>query len=473
MTATAICFFLQMAVLFFYFSDILLMRSLLVCLLLCYIHLLSGQKLAIDPLHPTYWTIDGQSTLLIGGSVEDNLFQLPYLDSHLDSLVAVGGNYVRNVMSSRDEGNVWPFQKTDSLYDLRQWNPEYWRRFEHFLEATSKRKIIVQLEIWATFDYYRDNWEQNPFNPQNNSTYTAARTKLPIQVPTHPTRTENDFFRSIPAHLNQAQVLAAQQRFVNKILSYTLHFDHILYCIDNETSVPSAWGTFWSRYIRMAAREQDKTVYITEMWDPWELSHPMHDETLFEPEVYDFMDISQNNHNSGDKHWNQGIHYLERMHKLGLARPVNTIKTYGGSGRFGSSQDGVDRLWRSALMGVAAVRLHRPPSGNGLNALAQVNIQSLRMLADTLSIQHCLPNLSLLQDRSEGEAYCSTSHEAIVIYFPKGGEVSLRLEEVSKLQWLNISESIWMPGQINKTPILQISTPTPSGQWTAVLWLDQ
>jgi len=67
------------------------------------------------------------------------------------TLVAAGGNYVRNTMSGRDEGNVWPFlEREDGLYDLEQWNPEYWRRFSTFLEETAQRDIVVQIEVWAT-----------------------------------------------------------------------------------------------------------------------------------------------------------------------------------------------------------------------------------------------------------------------------------------------------------------------------------
>ncbi len=98
--------------------------------------------------------------MLLGGSIEDNIFQIEHVADHLDLLQSVGGNYVRNTMSSRDSGNVWAFaQNEEGLYDLRKWNSEYWNRFEHFLEETSSRDIIVQIELWGTFDFYRDNWD--------------------------------------------------------------------------------------------------------------------------------------------------------------------------------------------------------------------------------------------------------------------------------------------------------------------------
>ena len=73
----------------------------------------------------------------MGGSVEDNLFQIADIEAHLDLLHSVGGNYVRCTMSSRDEGDAWPFDRDPEtyLYDLAQPGTEYWTRFERFLKS--------------------------------------------------------------------------------------------------------------------------------------------------------------------------------------------------------------------------------------------------------------------------------------------------------------------------------------------------
>ncbi|TVS20647.1 MAG: hypothetical protein EA424_02935 [Planctomycetaceae bacterium] len=54
-----------------------------------------------------YWQYKGRPVLLLGGSDQGNLFNHPNigsngLEAHLDLLVSVGGNYLRNTMSSRD-----------------------------------------------------------------------------------------------------------------------------------------------------------------------------------------------------------------------------------------------------------------------------------------------------------------------------------------------------------------------------------
>ena len=172
--------------------------------------------------NPQYWQHKSEPVLLLGGSVEDNLFQIPNLKEHLDLLQSVGGNYVRCTMSCRDEGNIWQFNEVEGLYNLDQWNEEFWQRFNNFLRLTAERDIIVQIEVWATFDYYRLNWDINPFNPKNNVNYTFAQTNLPEVVDSHPTQTENNFFWSVPAENNQRIVLKYQEKFVDQILFYSL-----------------------------------------------------------------------------------------------------------------------------------------------------------------------------------------------------------------------------------------------------------
>ena len=77
--------------------------------------------------NPHYWEYKGQPLLLLGGSKDDNLFQVPDLKEHLDDIRAAGGNYIRNTMSDRkDKGfEVYPFfQRQDGKFDLERWNDE-------------------------------------------------------------------------------------------------------------------------------------------------------------------------------------------------------------------------------------------------------------------------------------------------------------------------------------------------------------
>jgi len=427
--------------------------------------------------HPRYWARGGDTVLLLGGSKEDNLFQVPDLEEHLDLLAASGGNYVRCTMSSRDEGNVWPFHydAARGLYDLERWNDEYWARFERFLDETDRRGIVVQVEIWATFDFYRDNWDVNPFNPENNVNYTPERTKLPVEVPTHPVFCDNRFFWSVPDHDNNMPVLEFQQRFVDKLLSYAFRHGNVLYCMDNETSVTAAWGRFWSDYIRKRAAEEGLTVQTTEMWDPWDLDHISHRETFDHPETYSFVDISQNNHQVGQAHWDNGLRQIERLEQAGRLRPVTNVKTYGSDGgrHGGDTNEAVAKFIRSAFFGSAAVRFHRPPSGIGLSETAQAVIRGLRNLSDRMAWFDAAPRNDLLGEREDNEAYCrARPGREYAIYLPAGGAVTLdlsALEGEATLTWLEVLERRWSaPRAVTGGAPLSLDTPEP-GHWIALV----
>lgn len=451
--------------------------SILLSLLLLTYQKSFSQGIAISQEHPQFWEYNGKTLLLLGGSVEDNLFQIEDLEEHLDLLKMAGGNYVRCTMSSRDKGNVWPFEKQeDGLYDLEQWNKEYWNRFESFLAQTSARDIIVQIEVWATFDFYRDHWNVNPFNPKNNKNYDTQRSKLPTEVPTHPVYAENNFFRSVPSQMSLFKVLEYQQKYVDKLLEHTLKYDHVLYCMDNETSVTSEWGKFWSEYIKQVAQETAaKTVHTTEMWDPWDLSHVAHRETFDHPEIYSFVDISQNNHNKGQVHWNNGYQQILRIQNSGLVRPVNNIKVYGANGnKFGhDNQDGIERFVRNVFLGAASIRFHRPDSGLGLNDTAQAIIKSMRMFTDAYDHCNAEPMMGLLNDREENEAYCrAVRGEAYAIYFTNGGEVKLDLTDLqgnAEVKWLDILKSEWMqPSNVKDKGVIMLKAPS-EGNWIALI----
>ena len=245
---------------------------------------------------------------MLGASGNDNLFQSPNLETHLDSLIAAGGNYVRNTMSDRDAGDVRAYERmSDGRYDLNRWNPEYWERFERLLRYTRKRDVIVQIEIWDRFDHSQRFWDSDPYNPKNNVNYTSAKSGLAESYPFHPGLNRQPFFFSVPALDDNAVLLAYQQAFVRKLLDISLKYPHVLYCIDNETSGREEWSAYWAAFIREAAG--DRTVCLTEMWDDWNMRSAMHKQTLDYPARYDFVDISQNAHAQGDANWD-GILYV-------------------------------------------------------------------------------------------------------------------------------------------------------------------
>jgi len=70
--------------------------------------------------NPRYWQYEGEPVLLLGGSEDDNLFQIPGLEEHLDAIRDAGGNYIRNTMSDRNDRGfeVYPYLRlADGKYD--------------------------------------------------------------------------------------------------------------------------------------------------------------------------------------------------------------------------------------------------------------------------------------------------------------------------------------------------------------------
>ena len=191
--------------------------------------------------NPRYWQYKSQPVLLLGGSKDDSLFQIPGLEDHLDELAEVGGNFVRNTMSDRqDHGfEVYPYRKLeDARYDLDQWNDEYWRRFERFLRWTEERNIIVQIEVWDRFDHSQQQWKADPYRPINNVNYTTDSSGLKDHYPAPAWRDKQPFFHTtlgMPLYEKRLGVVHKfQEGFVLKMLSYSLSHGHVLYCMNTK-----------------------------------------------------------------------------------------------------------------------------------------------------------------------------------------------------------------------------------------------
>jgi hypothetical protein len=427
--------------------------------------------------NPFYWQYKGAPVLLVGGSDDDNLFQWPteQLRPHLDKLKAAGGNYVRNTMSDRQDKKfeLYAFEKRpDGKYDLERWNNAYWDRFDTFLRLTGERDIIVQIEVWDRFDYSQANWKPHPYNPANNVNYTYEQSGFAPDYPEHAGRNKQPFFFTTPAQQNNTMLFKYQQRFVDKMLSYSLKHGHVLYCMDNETSGEEEWSRFWAKYIKAAAAKAGVPVYVTEMWDDWDLKAQRHRRTFDHPELYDFVDISQNNHNKGEKHWENAM--WVRDYIASRPRPINTVKTYGATGnKFGhTDQDGLERFWRHIFVGLASARFHRPDSGLGLNEKAQAAIRAARKMESLIKAWDLKPQTDFASGREENEAYAAADPgKAYAVYFANGGALQLKTAPGAyRLRWIDANTGEWGANSRVTAGDAGVELTAPgSGHWVAVL----
>jgi len=436
----------------------------------------------IRPWHKNayYWEYKGKPVLLLGGSDEDNLFNHPDLVMrNLDALTKCGGNYIRCTLSCRDPGNVWPFMKVDNKYDLDRFNPEFWNRLRKCLKEAYKRDIIVQIEIWDPHDFWnrgdRRPWLKSPWNPTMNLNYTSKNTHLLEEWSYHPSNKPQPFFLS-PIFKDEV-LLRYQEKFVTRVLEETLEFPNVLYCIDNETRAPPEWTLYWAKFISERARAYGVKIQLTEMWDPWDLRHELHSVTYTHPEFFTFTEVSQNNWQRGKTHYERLLWFRKILVKYGRPRPMNNVKIYGAPMPRHSAipELNLDRFWKCIFAGCASARFHRPPTGIGLNEVAQRAIKVARAFTSSFDIFHCEPRPDLIFD-SKPEAYClAKPDEVYALYFPQGGKVRMRISDYSRsleVMWFNPEKIAFTIKEVlqMKNGTVNIKAPSES-LWLALLLL--
>jgi hypothetical protein len=452
-----------------------------------------SQRIRPHGANAFYWEYQGQPVLLLGGSREDNLFNHPDgLEEHLDTLRSAGGNYVRNTMSSRKPSNPWAFKRLESgLYDLDQWDEQYWRRFETLLRLCHERNVIVQVELWDPWDYFKSEatlgygtnhvgWESCPFNPRLNINYTAEESGLAEEIDDYPgdKPSEHGFFHTVPALKDLPVVRRYQEAFVARLLSISLGYPHVLYCINNEIGEPLEWGQYWAAFVRAQASNAGKSVYLTDMRRSPGVEVADQDQLMQELAHYDFLEISSNNANNDQEHYDKILSIRSRLRDC--PRPLNNVKIYGGEiGSWTTSvEEGIRRFWRNLFAGSASARFHRPgPShhffGIGLSGLAQTHIRSARILTDAMNIFACHPRSDLLSNRSPNEAYClAEPGVAYAVYFPNGGEVKLDLSDTQgtlDARWFDIARGAWQtPRPIAGGGVVELQAPE-TGHWAVLI----
>lgn len=407
---------------------------------------------AIQPydLNPWYWTYKGEPVVLIGGSDDDNLFQWTgdQLTSHLDLLASLGGNYVRNTMSDRDEGNVYAFEEIeDGLYDLDQWNEAYWGRLEFFLQETSKRGIIVQLTLWDHFDMS----EEHPWHPASN-----------VNLSPEAMGEEDDFYGGSVYDDNQ-EILAYQQQYIDKLLSISLQYGNVLYNINNEGGERSAWDNYWTSYIKEQAAAQGRKIFVTSMkFDP---SSSVRQAMTYR-DLYAYAEISQNNQDSrggrGLAHYTNIMNWRKKLSADPM--PMNNVKIYGAdvgqNYSAGTGKEAVARFWRNIFAGSASSRFHRPEGswGIGLGERSQTSLKAMSMFLVAFDIFEASPHNDLLSSdvalsSTSMEAYClaNIGHQ-YAVYFPEG-RYTIDLDpwvfvDSLRVRWLDIDNGTWAEEEI-------------------------
>jgi hypothetical protein len=198
------------------------------------------QAIRIHPENPKYFLFRGKPIVLITasehyGSVMNRPFDFEkYLDDAAKHKMTMTRTFLlfRELQGPRNPSSpckpespdyIAPFPRTgpgkamdgEPVYDLDQWNPEYFERLHTFLESASRLGIIVELTLFS--NTYADNiWELNPFRAENNKQQLE---RISWQ----------DYLS-----LKNPKLLRRQKEYARKIVQETSQFDNVYYEISNE-----------------------------------------------------------------------------------------------------------------------------------------------------------------------------------------------------------------------------------------------
>ncbi|WP_165822382.1 DUF6298 domain-containing protein [Paenibacillus montanisoli] len=188
---------------------------------------------------------------------------------------------------------IAPFARTgkgkaldwQTLYDLEQWNPEFFERLHRFLSLASTYGIIVELTLLSN-TYGPDVWALNPLNSKNNVNNLEE-----INWPEY-------------MSLRHPKLLEWQLRHVRKIVEETNGYDNLIYEICNEPgggfaadprnptpSEVNEWQAVIARTIRETeAALPNKHLIVGQeafTYEPWEQTSDL----SFRDELFDAVNI--------------------------------------------------------------------------------------------------------------------------------------------------------------------------------------
>ena len=307
------------------------------------------------------------------------------------------------------------------------------------------------------------------------------------------------FYQTIPVLKHDRTVLKYQQAFVDKILSYALDLDNVLYCVDNEQRPqhPYQWGHYWAKYVKQQASERGKTVYISEMHRDFttpknkSLSRTKRmvggkfASLFYYPHIYPFFELSETSTRFSD--YDELWLNIETIRKYTVKSPcpMTNVKVYGGGDKstFRKRRPTIHRFCELVCAGRSAVRFHRPvrggENGMGLNRAAQACLRAVRRFCDLIEPWQCKPNIDLLYDREENEAYMLANPGVAYGILMTGsyGDGVVRLDTRNHsgayaLTWINLETGRPLKAKmVNAADAVRIKTPIQGSKygWLAAL----
>jgi hypothetical protein len=226
----------------------------------------------IDPENPKYLLFRGKPLALVSasehyGSVINRPFDYEkYLDDAAALKITMTRTFLlyREMQSARNPSSpckpespdyISPFVRKgpgkamdgELVYDLDEWNPEYFERLHKFLDAASKRGIVVELTVFSN-SYSPETWALNPLRAENNLQHVGAI----------------DWEEYIT--LKDKELVRRQTAYARKIIEETSGYDNVYYEICNEPGggiaghATPADVDAWQEEMARAMREEMKRL---------------------------------------------------------------------------------------------------------------------------------------------------------------------------------------------------------------------
>jgi hypothetical protein len=237
-----------------------------------------ADPIKLHPENPRYFLFRGRPLVLVTasehyGSVINRPFDFEkYLDDAARHKMTLTRTFLlfRELQNARNPSSpakpespdfIAPFPRTgpgkaldgEPVYDLDQWNPEYFERLHRFLTAASNRGIVVELTVFSN-TYGEPIWALNPFRAENNK-QAVGKVEWPEYL-----------------SLKDQELVRRQAAYARKIIRETSQFDNVYYEICNEPggavsghvspAEVDAWQEEMGRAMRDELRRLNRTHLI-------------------------------------------------------------------------------------------------------------------------------------------------------------------------------------------------------------------
>ncbi len=235
-----------------------------VLLFVCVASFAQSKPLSLHPDNPHYFLLRGKPTILItsgehyGAVVNLDFDYVKYLDTLAKDKLNLTRTFLayreqpgafgiaNNVLAPKQERFITPWARSNvsgyfdggNKFDLTKWDEKYFARLKDFVAQASKRGIVIEANLFSS--YYSDkSWFTHPFYFKNNINNVGNCKWDEAET------------------LKVADVTAAQDAYVRKIVTGLKDFDNVYYEICNE---PYAGGVTdeWQRHIADVIVETEK-----------------------------------------------------------------------------------------------------------------------------------------------------------------------------------------------------------------------